>query len=138
MAEGRRIVLVESPYRGYSHDETPRNVFYARLCFNDSLIVRGEIPFASHLLFTQTGITDDSVDTEREVGMRAGWAIGECACLSAFYTDFDWSSGMIKGLDAAIECGRPFEERSLGSPEDVALMIESLAKVVGVNNGICF
>jgi len=133
-----KMVVVESPFRGDSHKDTLVNVLYARLCVHDSL-VHGEVPFASHLLYIQTGITDDKIDREREMGMRAGWVIGNCASLSAFYVDRGWSSGMKKGMDVAMEAGRPTEERSLGSPEEVASMIEELARTTSsVNCGIIF
>lgn len=134
-----KIVLIESPYRGDSYKKTFKNIIYARLCVRDSLIERGEIPFASHLFLTQTGITYDSIDDERRAGIEAGWEIGKLAYLSAFYIDLGWSSGMIGGKAAAEEAGRKIEERSLGNPEKVASMIERLANVrSSVNEGIHF
>ena len=40
------LVLLESPYAGY----VERNLAYARACMRDCLL-RGEAPFASHLLY---------------------------------------------------------------------------------------
>ena len=50
-----RLVIVESPYAG----DIETNVKYARRCVKDSLM-RGEAPIASHLLYTQEGILDDT------------------------------------------------------------------------------
>ena len=55
---------------------------------------RGESPIASHLLYTQPGILDDTLPEERMRGICAGFAWGDKASLIAFYTDLDWSRGM--------------------------------------------
>ncbi len=47
-------VILESPYGG-TPEEVERNVKYARACLRDCLL-RGEAPFASHLLYTQPGV----------------------------------------------------------------------------------
>lgn len=103
------FVIVESPYAG----DIERNVDYARAAIRDC-ILRGEAPFASHLLYTQSGILRDEVPSERELGMTAGWHVMRRANLVAIYTDLGWSSGMKRGLDAAMAAGKPFIERSLG------------------------
>jgi hypothetical protein len=59
----------------------------------DSL-ARGEAPIASHLLYTQPGILDDSDWNERRKGIEAGFAWGVHADLVAFYLDHGWSDGM--------------------------------------------
>ena len=64
-----RRVIIESPYAG----DTTSNIAYARRCMADSL-ARGEAPFASHLLYTQRGILDDTQPAERKRGMDAGFA----------------------------------------------------------------
>ena len=134
-----KIVIIESPYRGDFYKKTVRNILYARLCVRDSLMLRGEIPFASHLFYAQTGITDDMIPKEREFGMVAGWEIGKLASLSAFYVDFGWSSGMRNGMTTAINVKRPVEERSLGNAEEVTSMIEKLVKIKSsANDGIPF
>ena len=132
------LVLIESPYRGNSYEKIFENIIYARLCVINSLS-RGEIPFASHLLYAQTGITDDRNPEERKRGIAAGWRMGEFASLSAFYIDMGWSSGMLSGKETAEKIGRPIEERSLGGAKEVASMIEKLASVKSsVNDGIPF
>lgn len=86
----RPLVIIESPYAG----EVERNVRYARLAMRDS-ILRGERPFASHLLYTQPGILDDSKPTERALGIGLGFDFWEQATLIAFYVDLGWSRGML-------------------------------------------
>ena len=49
-----KLVIIESPYAG----DIEKNVAYARDCVRDSLM-RGEAPYASHLLYTQPNILDD-------------------------------------------------------------------------------
>lgn len=45
-----RQVMVDSPFAG----DVERNIAFARACLRDCLI-RGEAPFASHLLYAQPG-----------------------------------------------------------------------------------
>lgn len=70
-----RRVYVESPYGSSDLKIIERNVAYARACIRDC-ILRGEAPFASHLLYTQDGVLCDEVPEERELGMEAGFAWG--------------------------------------------------------------
>jgi hypothetical protein len=60
-------VLIESPYAG----DVERNEKYARACMRDCF-ERGEAPFASHLLYTQPGVLDDTLHHERALGIDAG------------------------------------------------------------------
>ena len=71
-----RFVDIESPYMGQNEEELVRNIRYARACVRNSLL-RGETPFASHLFYTQTGILDDNIPEERQMGILAGKAIIE-------------------------------------------------------------
>jgi len=73
-----KLVIIESPYAG----DIPANIEYARLCVRDSLS-RGEAPIASHLLYTQAGILDDNIPSERQWGIDAGLAWHKVAQLSA-------------------------------------------------------
>lgn len=107
----RPFVVIESPFAG----EVERNVAYARAAVADSLR-RGEAPFASHLLYTQPGILDDTIPAERSLGINAGLELGLRADLTAVYSDFGLSRGMQLGIEAAIAAGRPVEFRSLGAP----------------------
>ena len=64
------LVLVESPFAGDNDWVIALNIKYARACLRDSLR-RGECPFASHLLYTQTGVLRDKVPEERKLGIKA-------------------------------------------------------------------
>lgn len=103
-----RLVLLESPYAG----DVERNTRYARACMRDCLL-RGEAPFASHLLYTQPGVLDDLVPAERELGIAAGLAWGSKALLTVVYTDLGISDGMQLGINRAHAIGRRVEMRRL-------------------------
>ena len=47
-----RFVDVETPYSGENEEQIRKNLLYARACVRDCLI-REEVPFASHLFYTQ-------------------------------------------------------------------------------------
>lgn len=103
-----RLVLVESPYAG----DVERNVEYARRAMRDCLM-RGEAPFASHLLYTQPGVLDDTIPAQRAMGINAGLAWGAKAIMTAVYVDFGISGGMRQGIEAAKAAGREVVYRSL-------------------------
>lgn len=103
----RRVVL-ESPFAG----DIERNVKYARECVRDCLL-RGEAPLASHLIYTQMGILNDYIPSERQLGMEAGWAWTRFAEAVVIYTDYGISSGMNAGIEKAVEFGIPIEYRRL-------------------------
>jgi hypothetical protein len=122
-----RLVVVESPYAGKASKwwgplapvvrwmRTRRNVKYARAALRDCL-VRGEAPFASHLLYTQPGVLRDHVPAERAHGIEAGFAWAEGSTWSAggpqpiadrvIYSDRGVSSGMRAGIDHAERIGQ--------------------------------
>ena len=102
------LVVIESPYAG----DVSANETYARACMADSLR-RGEAPIASHLLYTQPGILDDTIPAERLLGIHAGFAWNKHAELTAVYTDRGISAGMQYGIDAADADSRPVEYRTL-------------------------
>jgi len=91
-----RRVIVESPYAG----DVERNTKYLRACLADCL-ARGEAPFASHALYTQPGVLDDSDPQQRERGIAAGFAWRAMADATVVYTDLGVSRGMIAGLEHA-------------------------------------
>lgn len=101
-------VIVESPYAG----DVDRNVAYARACMRDCLL-RGEAPFASHLLFTQPGVLNDDVPGERTLGINAGFAWRQLARKTVVYTDLGVSRGMELGIADARERGCEVEIRTL-------------------------
>lgn len=104
----RPIVVIESPYAG----DVANNCAYARLCVKDSLI-RGEAPFALHLLYTQAGILDDNIASEREQGIASGLEFCRVCDIHVFYTDRGWSQGMLAAYKSAIENHEKIELRSL-------------------------
>lgn len=107
----RRVVL-ESPYRGKTHEETAANVRFAKACLLDSLL-RGEAPIASHLLWTQQGILDDLKPEERAAGIKAGHSWICVAEAVVVYIDRGISPGMQAGIECAIDNGIPVERRTL-------------------------
>lgn len=108
-----RLVILESPYASNNRNNVAAHVLYARRCVADSL-ARGEAPLASHLLYTQPGVLDDTKVDERQKGVAAGLAWVPFAEASVVYTDFGISNGMKLGIDAAICAGIKVEMRSLG------------------------
>ncbi len=103
-----RLVILESPFAG----DEQANIDYARLCVRDSLM-RGEAPIASHLLYTQPTILDDSVPEERQQGIDAGLAWRMVATASVVYTDRGITRGMEYGIAAAKSATRSVEYRSI-------------------------
>lgn len=110
-----RRVILESPYAG----DVARNERYARAALRDSLM-RGEAPIASHLLYTQPGVLNDTNAAERAMGIAAGLAWGSNAEATVVYHDLGVSTGMRLGLDAAAAQGRPVEYRTIGLARDTA------------------
>lgn len=106
-----KLVILESPFAG----DIKANIEYGRRCVKDSLM-RGEAPIASHLLYTQDGILDDTIPEERTLGIDAGLAWRAVAHGSVVYVDRGISSGMLYGIERAREAGREIEYRSL-NPE---------------------
>ena len=81
----------------------------------------GEAPLASHLIYTQPGVLDDTNLSERHIGIKAGLAWGELADITAVYTDLGLSGGMVIGICRALEQNRPVEMRSLPNWSDERL-----------------
>ena len=108
-------VIVESPYAG----DIERNIRYARLCMRDCLL-RDEAPFASHLLYTQESVLDDTIPEERKLGIFAGFAWGSVAETVVVYMDYGISNGMLEGILKARADGRPIEYRQLFEIESAA------------------
>lgn len=122
------FVIVESPFAtnmitladGSSYEVREEdNVAYARACLHDCLVSHGEAPYASHLLYTQPGILDDTIPSERRLGIEAGLEIGRAANRRVFYLDRGFSSGMQWGLKFALEINQPCEIRYLGEDWDL-------------------
>jgi hypothetical protein len=108
-----RFTIIESPYAG----DVEANVEYARRACLDSY-GRGEVPFASHLLYPQ--FLDDADASERRGGIDCGYYIGRALhegdfglVLVCFYVDRGWSSGMEAALAYYTEYGLHCEMRRI-------------------------
>lgn len=104
------LVIIESPYAPTEHKTTEQNVEYARACMKDSLL-RGEAPYASHLLYTQEGVLDDTVPTERALGIRAGFEFKKLDIKTVFYLDYGMSKGMALALAKCKKENLPYDIR---------------------------
>lgn len=98
------ITIIESPYAAKNADGSldhigiKINVEYARACMRDALL-RGEAPYASHLLYTQPGVLRDEVPEDRELGITSGFEFRRVADVIAVYTDLGISPGMQRAID---------------------------------------
>jgi len=106
------LVILESPFRGTTKEARLMNIKYAQLCIRDCLR-RGESPIASHLLFTQRNILRDGVESERILGMVAGWAWMRVAKKLVVYMDRGISKGMHLGIKKAMSINLEIEYRTL-------------------------
>lgn len=104
-----KLVIIESPYAG----DVEANIAYARKALADSIRYYGEAPIASHLLYTQPGILDDSLAHERALGIAAGLAWRAVAREAIFYVDRGWSAGMLAAKELYEREGFPFSIRSI-------------------------
>ena len=107
-----RRVILESPFQG----NVERNIEYARAALHDSLM-RGEAPIASHLLYTQDGVLDDTIPNERQQGIDAGHAWMEAAEVVVFYIDLGMSTGMKAAQVRALEMNKSCEHRYIWRAE---------------------
>lgn len=106
-----RRVIVESPYAG-TKAEIARNLTYLRQAMHDCLVNWKESPYASHGLYTQDGVLDDTIPAEREAGIQAGFVWRDVAEVSVFYVDLGMSRGMEYGLADADKKGREVQYRA--------------------------
>lgn len=106
----QKLVILESPFTG----DVEKNIDYARQCMRDCF-KRNEFPFASHLLYTQEKILDDTDPEERKLGIYAGLKWGEYADKTVVYTDLGITNGMREGIKTANCLGRKVEMRTLDS-----------------------
>lgn len=107
-----KLVIMESPHKGRGYEETEENIRFARLCVRDS-ILRGEAPYASHLLYTQGHVLDDKIPEERMFGIEAGFAWKTVADLTVVYINRGISHGMHFGIRKSVGLGQKFEYRVL-------------------------
>lgn len=99
-----RRVILETPYRGRVIVSPLegwwlkwRNRVYARQAVHDCLM-RGEAPFASHLLYSQ--VLHDNWPDERDIGIQAGLTWLAVADASVVYVDRGVSEGVRRGIAA--------------------------------------
>lgn len=102
-----KLVIIESPFFG----EIERNIIYAQRAMADSL-KRGEVPFLSHLLYTQ--VLDDTDPIQRQDGIQAGLEWGKNAEMTIVYNDYGISPGMEYGIDMAKSDNRQIIYRKIG------------------------
>lgn len=104
----RPIVIIESPYGG----DIRKNTLYAQCAMRDA-ILRGEAPYASHLLYPQPNILQEERLDERQLGITCGYAFWPGAACIAFYIDLGISPGMHKALERVNRLKVNFELRNL-------------------------
>jgi hypothetical protein len=105
-------VILESPLSAPDREGIERNKMYARMAMRDS-IFRGEAPFASHLLYDQPSLLDDTIPDEREIGMLCGFEWLSQAEMTVVYCDLGISSGMRAGIKLAEEYSRKVKYRHI-------------------------
>lgn len=113
LSKENQFVIIESPYAG-DKNEILKNENYARAAAL-SCLEKGEIPFASHILYTQKGILEDTKPAQRRLGIEAGLLFGNICDKSVMYSDLGMSNGMIEGIDKAKKLGRQVEIRTIES-----------------------
>lgn len=125
-----KITVIESPYGrnpdGSAADQATidRNLRYVRAAMADCF-AQGEIPYASHAIYTQPGVLDDTKPEERRRGMTAGFElrrilgaasdeINDVIVQTAIYEDLGITPGMHAGAVQSIEDMVPVVHRRLG------------------------
>ncbi len=108
-----KCVILETPFAG----DIERNKRYLRACMKDC-IHKGEAPYASHGLYTQPGVLDDKLPSERALGIAAGFAWRCKADYTVVYTDLGISGGMAFGIADAIQRNLSVAYRTLGANWD--------------------
>lgn len=110
----RPLVIIESPFQTSSDKSEENHIAYARRAMRDSLL-RGEAPFASHLLYTQEGVLDDSLPAERALGIEAGHTWMRHCDYVVVYKDIGISPGMQEGIRHAERLGKTIYYRYLST-----------------------
>ena len=104
------LVVIESPYTGNSPTHILKNVVYARRCLRDC-IARGELPFASHLLYTQC--LNDAELQDRELGISLNLEMVTRCDYLVVYTDLGQTPGMKRAIVHAARQQKPIHYRTL-------------------------
>lgn len=116
-----RRVIIESPFKG----NVRRNKLYARAAVAHALAL-GDSPFASHLLYTQPGILDDTLDEERALGIAAGFEWRTVADATIVYIDLGITGGMKTGILDAQRNRRTLQMRSIDSTLTLDIGLEPI------------
>lgn len=112
-----RRVIIESPFHGKTQEELAANIKYVREACRDAALLHQEVPFASHLFFTQ--FLDDTNPEERQLGINMGYDFWEKADKIIFYVDKGMSPGMKDALARAVMEDKPFEKRYLYTEHEI-------------------
>lgn len=109
----KKLVVIESPFAADNDADLARNKRYLQAAMRDCLL-RGEAPYASHGLYTQEGVLDDTIPAERAMGIEAGFLWRQVADLTAVYDDLGISGGMAYGIEDALKRHTQVVYRTLG------------------------
>ncbi len=104
------LVCVESPYAANEEYTVKQNIEYAKRCVLDCIALR-EIPFASHLLYSQ--MLDDTKRIERALGIHMGYQWMLCCDKVVVYIDHGISEGMQAAITFAYSNSMFVERRKL-------------------------
>lgn len=111
--EDFKLCILETPFAG----DVEGNIEYAQKCMHDMLL-RKEAPYASHLLYTQPNVLDDTVYEERQLGIYAGFAWKHLEGVhTVFYTDKGMSTGMLLAEEYCKNHNMTMEYRKLYNEE---------------------
>ena len=119
-------VILESPFGA----DPDKFIPYGRAAIADSL-QQGEAPMAMHLLYTQPGVLNDRVPTDRAKGMEAAFAWYQMAEKVVVYRDFGISHWMQAGIDLAISYGLQIDYRSLRGKGVLPAVFDTFPATVG-------
>jgi hypothetical protein len=108
VADGWRLVAIESPYEG----NVATNLHYLRACMRDCLS-RRETPLAAHGLLTQPGVYNEYDPAETQLAQEAGIAWTQYAQATIVYTDLGITPRVQAAITRAEHEGREVEYRSL-------------------------
>ena len=106
-------VILESRFSADTTEGLVRNNKFTLACMRDCFL-KGEAPYASHVIYAQTHILDDFIANERALGMHAGFLWGDLGEKTVVYTDLGISTGMKMGIEHANLMNRKIEFRELG------------------------
>jgi hypothetical protein len=95
VGSGPRMVNIESPFAANETGTLAQHKAYLQCCILDS-ILRGEIPYASHQMYTEALVDRDPID--RDIGLGVGDRARDL-CRTVLYSDFGMSPGMGRAVE---------------------------------------